>query len=82
MNCIVAADDLALNRPAWQSSTVNWILPVPASLSVDGNADPIFTHGSCSNTELEWNPWWVVDIGYERTRITGVNLTNIDDSAC
>lgn len=76
----IADGNLALNRTAWQISTGNYNgYTNYASLSVDGNKDSDFNHGSCSHTGQEVNPWWVVDIGYQRTRITGVNLTNRGD---
>jgi hypothetical protein len=76
MNCIVATN-LALRRPAWQSSTVSGFT---ASKSVDGNKDSSLFDSSCSYTDLNVNPWWVVDMGnLLTTRITGVNLTNRED---
>jgi hypothetical protein len=86
MICI-AAVNLALNRPTWQISTyseksANTHLSLKyfeSSLSVDGNKDSNFYDGSCSHTLQNTTPWWVVDIGRSKTRITGVNLTNRGD---
>jgi hypothetical protein len=78
-NCVTDSENLALNRTVWQSSTGTWGWPASASLSVDGNKDPSYSHGSCSHTLKDVNPWWVVDIGRQRTVISGVNLTNRGD---
>jgi hypothetical protein len=81
INCVTASEDLALNHTTWQSSTGNFCFgsPCPASLSVDGNKDSNLLHGSCSHTLVDVNPWWVVDIGRQRTVISGVNLINRGD---
>ena len=69
--------NLALYRTATQSSTYARSF---ASLSVDGNTDNHFMHGSCSHTNAEVSPWWVVDLGMA-TRVLGVKITNRGDSS-
>jgi hypothetical protein len=76
----VTAVNLALYHPTWQISTyVENNRNCTSSLSADGNKDWFFKNGSCSHTLNNATPWWVVDIGHEKTRITGVNLTNRGD---
>jgi hypothetical protein len=67
---------LALGRPTWQSSNY---FSYNSSLAVDGNADPIFEHGSCVHTnEADNSPWWAVDLG-KLTNVQEVYLTNRGD---
>ena len=54
------SDNLALNKPATQSST-GW--GGEASRAVDGNTDGVWDNGSLSHTGKEDNPWWQVDLG-------------------
>jgi len=51
--------NLALNRPAKQSSTSQWSQPNDARGAVDGNT----SGGFGFHTESEPNPWWQVDLG-------------------
>ncbi|XP_019621999.1 PREDICTED: uncharacterized protein LOC109468185 [Branchiostoma belcheri] len=52
--------NIALNRPAIQSST--WHKGVPGR-AVDGDYSNSYTSNSCSHTKQEPNPWWRVDLG-------------------
>jgi len=47
----------------------------PASHAVD--SDRRTDYQFCSVTNIDSNPWWVVDLGVPLT-VTGVYLTNID----
>lgn len=77
------AADLALNKTATQSST-NW--SAPADRAVDGNTDGNFWNGSVTTTQVESQPWWLVDLGsvqsignidiWNRTDCCGDALTN------
>ncbi|XP_010567630.1 PREDICTED: alanine aminotransferase 1 [Haliaeetus leucocephalus] len=58
------AQNLALRRPAAQSSTAG--RAGSAVNAVDGNRDGNWRHGSCSQTEREPEPWWTVDLGRRR----------------
>ncbi|XP_019622326.1 PREDICTED: uncharacterized protein LOC109468525 [Branchiostoma belcheri] len=52
--------NLALNRPATQSSTD---FKGDPGRAVDGNRNPIYGRKSCSHTAMERDPWWRVDLG-------------------
>mmetsp|Transcript_6231 Transcript_6231/g.17446 ORF Transcript_6231/g.17446 Transcript_6231/m.17446 type:complete len:490 (+) Transcript_6231:215-1684(+) len=60
----ISRENLALGRPAFQSSTCNG---GSANRAVDGNkTSPYFSGGSISETcggESDPNPWWYVDLG-------------------
>ncbi|XP_064911339.1 uncharacterized protein LOC135578892 isoform X2 [Columba livia] len=58
------AQNLALRRPAAQSSTAGGT--GDAINAVDGNRDGNWHRGSCSQTEREPEPWWTVDLGWRR----------------
>lgn len=58
------AQNLALRRPAVQSSSSG--LAGGAINAVDGSRDGHWQHGSCSQTQLEEEPWWRVDLGQRR----------------
>ena len=61
-----AASNLALNKPATQSSTFTWPenrINYSANLAVDGNNGTDFVVDKCSCTEDgDTNPWWSVDL--------------------
>jgi hypothetical protein len=82
--CSVPEDEnLALNRPSWQSSTV-W--DAPASRGNDGNTSGNFWDGSVSHTDagFTWvlpeasGQWWYVWLGSERV-VNAVNIYNRTD---
>jgi hypothetical protein len=84
MLCSVPEDEnLALNRPSWQSSTV-W--DAPASRVNDGNTSGNFWDGSVSHTDygFTWvlpeasGQWWYVNLGSERI-VNAVNIFNRTD---
>ena len=56
--------NLALNKPATQSSTD---FGGTADRAVDGNTDGVFTHGSVTSTAYEYRAWWQVDLGTAST---------------
>jgi hypothetical protein len=62
--CVTVISNLALNKPATLSSTLNYN---DAERAVDGDTSGEFSDGStCTHTELdsyEINPWWTVDLG-------------------
>ncbi len=55
-----ALPNLALGKPATQSSTLNGGV---ASRAVDGNLDTNWLDGSVSHTDLNPQAWWQVDLG-------------------
>jgi F5/8 type C domain len=79
VNAVVSGSqytNLALHRPAWQSSTLEGR---GAERSVDGNKNPDWYQDSCSCTAVgDITPWLAVDLG-EPTYIYGVNMTNRGD---
>ncbi|XP_078666819.1 lactadherin-like [Branchiostoma floridae x Branchiostoma belcheri] len=52
--------NLALNRPATQSSTD---FNGDPGRAVDGNRNPFYGKKSCSHTAMQRDPWWRVDLG-------------------
>ncbi|XP_052694408.1 uncharacterized protein LOC128172675 [Crassostrea angulata] len=64
--CKEAASNLALKKPATQSSTFTWPenrINYSANLAVDGNNGTDFVVDKCSCTEDgDTNPWWSVDL--------------------
>ena len=71
--------NLALGKPAWQSSEHYNGDVGKASAAVDGNRDSNFLPGkSCIHTKKEMNPWWKVDL--EVVSLVGrVVIVNRDD---
>ena len=58
LNGIFAQENIALNKPALQSSSQHYTYG--ASYAVDGD------NGTMSTTKLETNPWWRVDLESEK----------------
>ncbi|XP_043938189.1 uncharacterized protein LOC122810685 [Protopterus annectens] len=65
-------ENLALNGIALQSST--WPGGSPQR-AIDGNIDSNFFHGSCSSTDYDFGPWWMVDL-QSTFEIHSVEITN------
>ena len=74
----VATTNLALGKPATQSSTLTGYGPAGASNAVDGNTDGNFFHSSVTHTNQEGNPWWGVDLGVS-TSIGTIKIWNRTD---
>ncbi|XP_074757225.1 uncharacterized protein LOC141958275 [Athene noctua] len=70
------AQNLALGRPAAQSSTAGGASS--AINAVDGNRDGNWHRGSCSQTEREPEPWWTVDLGRRRAVAAVVVRNRLD----
>jgi hypothetical protein len=70
-------ENLALRKPAIQSSTANNGESV-ASLAVDGNTSEKYSDSSISHTNQERNPWWEVDLG-EICKIQEIKIFNRAD---
>ena len=71
--------NLALNKPAWQSSIYSSQHEnATADKAVDGNAANNFNGKSCTHTNEEQRPWWVVDLGAEYL-VSDVVITNRGD---
>lgn len=71
----VVGKNLALKKPAQQSSTSNGGSPDKA---VDGKCIGEWSKGSCTHTNHERNPWWLVDLGESR-KIYAVMVKNRKD---
>jgi len=52
--------EIARGRPTAQSSIE---FGAAAARAVDGRTDGTFSHGSCTHTKQDTNPWWRVDLG-------------------
>ncbi|XP_070546665.1 uncharacterized protein [Ptychodera flava] len=67
--------NIALDKKVEQSSGF-WYTQTKAA--VDGDSDPAFCHGSCSVSQLEFEPWFRIDLGKPRT-VHFVSVTTADD---
>ena len=78
VSCVVARDNVVLNRRAFQSSM--WDYQYNASLAVDGNTDGNFrVTYTCTATDYELSPWWAVDMGTTR-HVDAVQISNRVDA--
>ncbi len=68
-------DNIARSKAATQSSTA---FPADASRAVDGNTNAILANGSLTQTNVEPNPWWQVDLGAPY-HLLGLRLWNRGD---
>nr|XP_025044461.1 uncharacterized protein LOC112547122 [Pelodiscus sinensis] len=76
------AQNLALGRPATQSSTfVDKLGRAVAGRAVDGKRNGKWEEGSCSHTHFETEPWWNVDLG-SRQSISVVIVKHREDECC
>lgn len=73
---IPAAQNVALGRPASQSSVLD--AGSGAANAVDGNRDSNWERGSCAHTTHEPEPWWRVDLG-RRHAVYAVVVKNRHD---
>ncbi|VVM22056.1 hypothetical protein BSPWISOXPB_3054 [uncultured Gammaproteobacteria bacterium] len=62
----VGTTNLALGKPATQSSTYLHAVFAVAGYAVDGNTDGKFSNRSTSSTEHEQGAWWQVDLGSKK----------------
>nr|XP_008163409.1 uncharacterized protein LOC103305731 [Chrysemys picta bellii] len=77
------ARNLALRRPATQSSTFEnkETGKAVAGKAVDGKRDGKWAQGSCSHTQLDTEPSWIVDLG-RRQSVSAVIVKNREDECC
>ncbi|KAM4042622.1 fucolectin-4-like isoform 2-T2 [Anomaloglossus baeobatrachus] len=68
--------NLALRGRATQST--NYPSYSAAINAIDGNTDPLYTHGSCFSSESQLSPWWRLDL-LETHRISHITITNRGD---
>ena len=76
--CVTASPNVALHRPAYQSST-NYI--DHADKAVDGNANMDYNNRSCTVTlDIDYTrPWWAVDLGTTMS-VVAIQITNRKDA--
>lgn len=58
-------ENIALKKPASQSSTANTGFPANASNAVNGDTDQDIHHGSCAHTDYDGKQteaWWQVNL--------------------
>ncbi|VVH66677.1 hypothetical protein BSPLISOX_3212 [uncultured Gammaproteobacteria bacterium] len=70
--------NLAFGKPAMQSSTYTYSIPVAAGYAVDGNTDGKFLDGSVTHTNYEQGAWWQVDLGGKK-KINQIIIYNRTD---
>ncbi|XP_033017794.1 uncharacterized protein LOC117053767 isoform X2 [Lacerta agilis] len=68
--------NVALEGKAFQSSIYN-ALGNPEN-AIDGSIISDYMRGHCTHTQLEFNPWWTVDLA-EEFRVSRVSITNRGD---
>jgi len=71
--------NVALNRPSYQSSTLQDIGVYYARYANDGGHSTQLYYGPCMATHNETNPWWAVDLGVA-LYVYGVKFVNRDSS--
>ncbi|XP_074982263.1 fucolectin-like [Caretta caretta] len=78
---LTLSQNLALGRPATQSSSLKEYGPVKAGAgnAVDGKCDGILDDDSCTHTKQETEPWWNVDLDC-RHSVSTVIVKNREDS--
>jgi hypothetical protein len=57
-----SVSNLAMGKPAAQSSTLADYATTSAGVAVDGKTDGDFFHGSVTSTNRDRNAWWQVDL--------------------
>jgi hypothetical protein len=70
--------NLAVGKPATQSSTLSGYSTTGAGAAVDGNIDGDFSRGSVTTTKPDPNSWWQVDLGAS-TAIGSIVIWNRTD---
>ncbi|XP_051720716.1 fucolectin-5-like isoform X2 [Ctenopharyngodon idella] len=69
-------ENVALGGVATQSSLGGNAFAFNA---IDGNKDGVYSHGSCTHTKADLNPWWRLDL-LKRHKVFSVVITNTLDS--
>jgi hypothetical protein len=67
--------NLALGKPATESSAYPYSIPVAASYAVDGNTNGEFLNSSTTHTNIEQGAWWQVDLGSQKNIMKSKNFT-------
>ncbi|CAH1781229.1 unnamed protein product [Owenia fusiformis] len=73
--------NIAVNRPTYQSTTYEYFQLSKSGNAVDGNTDGDYMKGSCTATAEDTNvkPWWVIDLGKSYTLLQIVVWNRMDD---
>ena len=71
-------DNVALDKYAFQSSTINHALKPVAAKAVDGNIDGNFGVGSTTHTNNNNGAWWEVDLGHTAEIATVLVFNRVD----
>uniref|UniRef100_A0A8C6XVF1 Fucolectin tachylectin-4 pentraxin-1 domain-containing protein n=1 Tax=Naja naja TaxID=35670 RepID=A0A8C6XVF1_NAJNA len=74
----INATNVALGKPAYQSSVQPHEILGSAEKAVDGNCSGNWSQGSCIRTKHEAQPWWYVDLG-DSYKISVVVVKNPED---
>uniref|UniRef100_A0A8C6XUJ8 F5/8 type C domain-containing protein n=1 Tax=Naja naja TaxID=35670 RepID=A0A8C6XUJ8_NAJNA len=74
----IKATNVALGKPAYQSSVQPHEILGSAEKAVDGNCSGNWSQGSCIRTKHEAQPWWYVDLG-DSYKISVVVVKNPKD---
>uniref|UniRef100_A0A8C1M6D8 Si:ch211-215k15.4 n=1 Tax=Cyprinus carpio TaxID=7962 RepID=A0A8C1M6D8_CYPCA len=74
--CIVLGENVALKGKATQISLYGNGF---ASSAIDGNKDAVYSHGSCTHTLNDLNPWWRLDL-LKKHKVFLVVITNRVDA--
>ncbi|XP_070554944.1 uncharacterized protein [Ptychodera flava] len=71
-------ENIAVGKPASQSSLSGGSPPAGAQCAVDGNTNSNWSGNSCTHTLQEQNPWWKVDL-QNIYKVDEVVITNRQD---
>ena len=79
--CLSAVNNLvnvALRKRTYESSSFSDTVHFRRAFAVDGNRKSLRSQKSCTHTNKERNPWWMVDLGGSY-RISYLKVTNRGD---
>ncbi|XP_070564998.1 pentraxin fusion protein-like [Ptychodera flava] len=75
---VVGHNNVAVRKPAFQSSLYRKSTPAGPENAVDGNTDSNWSSRSCTHTVKEQSPWWKVDL-QDIYKVDKVVITNRGD---
>ncbi|KAM5157383.1 pentraxin fusion protein-like [Mantella aurantiaca] len=76
--CSPGGDNIASKGVASQSSIYTPYPSSSADKAIDGVANGVFSHGSCSHTSNDFAPWWKLDLK-QKYKIWNVVVTGRSD---
>lgn len=77
MFSVCPTENLALRGKASQAARYEHAFGEAYS-AIDGSREGIFSHGSCTHTAEQEEPWWTVDL-LDSYIITSITITNRQD---